>query len=134
MSAGVQLWTIDAAVKYRGQGLSAEYFMRWIDGFSYRGARLPTHSLFDTGALLQCGYYLVPHKLEAYARSSFVDGQFGGGYEVGGGVNWYVKGTREWRLTFEVLDINHSPAQNVLTGYRAGESGMLYQLQWFSDF
>jgi hypothetical protein len=37
-------------------------------------------------------------------------------------------------MTAEVLFINHSPAQNILTGYRAGESGTLFQLQWFSDF
>ena len=41
---------------------------------------------------------------------------------------------RDWRLTFEVLNINHSPAQNILTGYRAGESGTLFQFQWFTDF
>jgi hypothetical protein len=134
MSAAVQIWTIDAAIKYRGLGLSGEYFMRWIDAFDSRGGRLPTHSLFDYGALLQCGYYVVPKNLETYARSSFVNGQFGGGYEVGAGVNWYVKGSREWRITFEVLEISHSPAQNILTGYRAGESGTLFQLQWFSDF
>ncbi len=37
-------------------------------------------------------------------------------------------------MTFEVLRIDHSPAQNILTGYRAGESGTLYPLQWFTDF
>jgi hypothetical protein len=76
----------------------------------------------------------MPSKLETFARSSFVTGQFGGGYEVGGGVNWYFRNSRDWRATFEILNINHSPAQNLLTGYRAGESGMLYQLQLFTDF
>jgi hypothetical protein len=134
MSASVQVWTIDAAIKWRGLGLSSEVFMRWIDGFDARGGRLPMTSLFDSGALVQGGYYLVPKKLETYARSSFVDGRFGGGYEVGGGVNWYIRGSRECRITFEVLEISHSPAQNILTGYRAGESGTLFQLQWFADF
>ena len=68
------------------------------------------------------------------AINSFVTGRFGGGYEFGGGVNWYPRGSRDWRLTFEVLEINGSPAQNLLTGYRAGESGTLFQLQWFTDF
>jgi hypothetical protein len=133
-STHVQLWTIDAALKYRGLGLSGEYFLRWLDDFHPQGGALPIHSLFDHGGLLQGGYFLVPSKLEAYARTSFVTGRFGGGDEWGGGVNWYVRGTREWRMTFEVLSINHSPAQNILTGYRAGESGTLFQLQWFSDF
>jgi hypothetical protein len=133
-SAAVRIWSIDAAVKYRGFGLSTEYFLRWIDGFDTRGGQPTVHSLFDYGALVQGSYYLVPKKLETYARSSFVNGHFGGGYEVGGGVNWYVWGRRECRLTFEVLEISHSPAQNVLTGYRAGESGTLFQLQWIADF
>jgi hypothetical protein len=133
-SAAVQVWTIDAAMKYRGFGLSTEYFLRWIDGFDYRGGRPAVHSLFDYGALVQGGYYLVPKKLETFARSSFVYGRFGGGFEVGGGVNWYVRGRRECRLTFEVLEISHSPAENILTGYRAGESGTLFQLQWLVDF
>jgi len=134
ISTGVQVWTIDASAKFRGLGLSGEYFFRWLDDFKPSGGRLPFRSLFDTGGLLQAGYFLKPTKLETYARTSFVTGPFGGGNEFGGGVNWYVKGTRDWRLTFEVLRIDHSPAQNILTGYRAGESGTLFQLQWFSDF
>jgi hypothetical protein len=133
-SAGVQLWTIDAAIKYRGLGLSGEYFFRWLDTFRAENSHVPFHSLFDQGGLLQAGYFVNPGKLEAFARTSFVTGPFGGGNEFGGGANWYVRGTRDWRLTFEVLEINHSPAQNVLTGYRAGASGTLFQLQWFTDF
>lgn len=132
--ASVNLWTIDAALKYRGFSLSGEYFLRWIDDFKYRGGALAMDSLFDHGALLQTGYFVMPGWLEGFARSSFVSGRFGGGYEVGGGINWYLRGTRDWRMTFEVLNVNRSPAQNLLTGYRAGESGTLYQLQLFTDF
>jgi hypothetical protein len=134
ISTGVQLWTIDAAVKYRGLGISGEYFLRWLDGFKETGGGSPYRTIFDQGGLLQTGYFVAPGKLETFARTSFVTGPFGGGNEFGGGVNWYVKGSRDWRLTFEVLRINHSPAQNILTGYRAGESGTLFQLQWFTDF
>jgi hypothetical protein len=133
-AADVQLWTIDAAVKYRGLGISGEYFFRWLDHFKHFGGPLRSTSLFDQGGLLQAGYFLVPAKLETFARSSFVTGPFGGGNEFGGGINWYPRGSRAWRYTFEVLRINHSPADNSLTGYRAGESGTLFQLQWFTDF
>jgi hypothetical protein len=134
VSTGVNLWTIDAAVKYRGFSLSGEAFMRWLNDFDSRGGQLPIRSIFDDGALLQGGYYVIPGKVEGFARSSFVNGRFGGGYEWGAGVNWYVHGTRDWRMTFEVLNINHSPAMNLLTVYRAGESGTVFQLQWFTDF
>ena len=105
---------------------------RQLQGKPEAGRRSAPSSI--TGGLLQAGYFVIPGKLETFARTSFVTGPFGGGNEFGGGVNWYVQGSRDWRLTFEVLRINHSPAQNILTGYRAGESGTLFQLQWFTDF
>ena len=133
-SVNVSLWTIDMALKYRGFAVSGEYFLRWLNDFNYTGGELPLHQLFDHGALLQSSYFVIPSKLEGFVRSSFVTGHFGGGYEVGGGLNWYIRGNRDWRMTFEVLDVNRSPAQNLLTGYRAGASGTLYQLQLFTDF
>ena len=49
ISAGVQLWTIDAAVKYHGLSLSGEYFFRWLDTFKEAGAGRRYRSLFDHG-------------------------------------------------------------------------------------
>jgi hypothetical protein len=133
-STDVQLWTVDAAAKYRGFGIMGEYFFRWLDHFNAGGVPVPYRSLFDTGRLLQASHFLVPGRLEAFARTSFVVGHFGGGDEFGGGVNWYPRSSRDWRFTLEVLQISGSPAQNLLTGYRAGESGTLFPRQWFSDF
>jgi hypothetical protein len=133
-SVNVNLWAIDMALKYRGFALSGEYFLRWLTDFNHTGGKLPMQQLFDHGALLQSGYFVIPGRLEGFVRSSFVTGHFGGGYEVGGGLNWYIRGNRDWRMTFEVLDVNRSPAQNLLTGYRAGAGGTLYQLQLFTDF
>ncbi|HEY7328174.1 MAG TPA: hypothetical protein VH592_11060 [Gemmataceae bacterium] len=133
-AANVQLWTVDAAFKYRGLSLDSEYFFRWLDGFNSVGKAPAFASLFDFGALLQGGCFWIPTKLESYARSSVVSGRFGTGSEFGAGMNWYPKGSRNWRLTSEVLYLNHCPADNALTGYRAGESGTLVQLQCFTDF
>jgi hypothetical protein len=133
-SASVQLWSLDAGFKYRGFGLSGEYFLRWLDHLESAGAPSPFSSLFDHGGLLQAGYFLIPAKFEAFARTSFVTGHFGGGNEVGGGVNWYPQGKLTWRMTAEVIGISHCPAENLLTGYRAGESGILSQFQVIVDF
>lgn len=133
-SASVNLWAIDAAVKYRGWGISGEYLFRVLNNLNGAPVSPPQSSIFDHGGLLQIGKMIVPRRLEAFGRTSFVTGPFGTGYEYGGGINWHPSGTRDWRFTAEVLQIEDSPAQNLLTGYRAGSSGTLFQLQWFVDF
>lgn len=133
-AVSIQSWAIDAAFKYRGIGVSGEYFFRSLNDFKSAGGSPVANSLFDHGGLLQAGAFVKPNKIELFARTSFVDGRFGTGYEAGGGVNWFPKGTREWRFTGEALWIDGSPAQNLLTGYRAGEVGMLYQAQFIVDF
>lgn len=130
----VRLFAVDAAVKYRGFSLSGEYLFRWLDNFKQVGGPIPFNLLYDHGGLLQGGAFVIPKRVEGYARTSFVTGRFGTGEEFGGGVNWYMRASRDWRLTFEVLHVNGSPAQNILTGYRAGESGTLYQAQCLVDF
>ena len=89
-TTGAQLWSIDAAVKYRGLSLSGEYYLRWLDDLRYTGGPLSIRSLFDTGAYAQASYFVVPRRLEGYARFSSVAGHFGGGNEWSGGLNWYV--------------------------------------------
>ena len=133
-STNVRLWSIDAAAKYRGLSLSGEYYLRWLDDFSYIGGPLSVRGLFTHGAYAQTSYFIIPKRLEGYGRYSFVTGGQGGGDEWSGGLNWYVLGARSWRMTFDVTRINHSPADNDLTGYRAGESGTLFQLQMLTDF
>jgi hypothetical protein len=133
-TTNVRLWAMDAAFKYRGFGFSGEYYLRWLNDFSYTGGPLAIRGLFTHGGYAQASYFPIPRRLEAYARYSFITGGQGGGDEWSGGLNWYVLDTRSWRMTFDVTRINHSPADNVLTGYRAGESGTLFQVQMLTDF
>lgn len=132
--ASVCVAAIDAGVKWQGLSLTGEYFFRSIDELKSRGAAPEVSSLFDHGAYAQCGWFVLPREVELYARTSYVHGHYGGGREWGGGVNWFVNRTRHWRCTFEVLQIDHSPADNILTGYRAGESGTLFQTQLLVNF
>lgn len=132
-SARVNLWAFDAGFKYRGWSLSGEYLLRLLNGFHGSPTQPAQSSLLDHGGLLQAATMVVPRCLEAFGRTSFVNGAYGAGYEYGGGLNWYPYGNRDCRLTAEVLQITNSPAQNLLTGYRAGSSGTLLQLQWMLD-
>ncbi len=128
------LWTIDAGLKYRGFALTGEYYFRWLNNFSASGPLGAMKSVYDQAGYLQMSYAVIPKKLELYTRSSLVSGPFGSGNEYGGGLNWYVQESRKWRISGEVLQINRSPASNILTGYRVGESGTLFQLQLLTDF
>lgn len=132
--ATVKLWAIDVGFKWQGFSLTGEYYFRWTDDFRYRGAAPETDALFDHGAYAQVGYFLMPKEVELFGRTSFVQGNYGSGSEVGGGVNWFVNRTRHWRCTFEVTHIDNCPADNILTGYRAGQSGTLFQTQMIVNF
>jgi len=135
-AANVALFSYDLAIKCRGLSLSAEYYGRWMYGLNATGGPLPKSvlNLFDTGGLAQFSYAVVPKRFELFARTSGVFGKFGDGSEYGGGANCYPFSNRNVRITFEAKRINHSSANNVLYGYFAGESGMLYQLQLLTDF
>jgi hypothetical protein len=128
-----QLATVDAAWKYRGLGLYCEYYWRQLDNFKGEGTFNRSNS-FDQGGMAYLSWCFVPRTYEVYGRSSVVTGPYGTGQEYGGGLNWYLKQTRQARLTFEALHINRNPAQNFLYPYRAGYTGTAIQTQFVVVF
>jgi hypothetical protein len=128
-----QLATVDAAWKYRGLGLYCEYYWRQLANFKGTGTFNRTNS-FDQGGMAYLSWCFVPRTYEVYGRSSVVTGPYGTGQEYGGGLNWYLKQTRQARLTFEALHINRNPAQNFLYPYRAGYTGTAIQTQFVVVF
>lgn len=128
-----QLATIDAAWKYRGVGIFCEYYWRLLDNFRGTGT-FDRSSIFDQGGMAYLSWCFVPRTYEIYGRSSVVTGPFGTGQEYGGGLNWYLKQTRQARLTLEALHINRNPAQNFLYPYRAGYTGTAIQTQFLVVF
>ena len=128
-----RLASIDAAWKYRGVGLSFEYYLRTLDNFVGEGT-FERSSIFDHGGMGYLSWCFVPRTYEAYARSSVVTGPYGTGQEYGGGLNWYLKQSRQARLTLEGLYMNRNPAQNFLYPYRAGYTGTAIQTQFMVIF
>jgi hypothetical protein len=123
-----RLATVDAGWKWRGVGLNFEYYFRMLDDFTGQGQFSRT-SVFDHGGLGYLSWCFVPRTYEAYARSSVVTGPYGTGAEYGGGLNWYLKRSRQARLTLEAIYMNRNPAQNLLYPYRAGFTGTAIQTQ-----
>lgn len=124
------LATFDLATKYRGISLSGEYFLRWLTEISGDGPISDARrDLFDHGFHVQAGAFVVPKRLELFARSSTVFGPFGDGAEYAGGFNIYFRGTENWRFTFDVTHVVDSPAEQIRTGYNAGATGVLVRGQ-----
>ena len=134
LSATNRFWSLDAGLKYRGFSLSGEYYMRWLDNFQTDKPLPAIQKIFDQGGYTQLSYAVIPKKLELYGKTSVVAGPYGSGDDYGGGLNWYINSSRKWRATAEVLQVNRSPAFNILTPYRIGQSGTFMMFQLVTDF
>ncbi len=128
-SYDISLAAIDLAYKYRGLGLSTELY--WQDLLALQGNKpLPIRSTGAFGGFLQGGYFVVPQQGELYVRTSYVTGDYGGGYELGGGFNWFFRQGREnLRFTLDGAWLDGSPAGQNRTGYVAGQTGFLLRTQ-----
>jgi hypothetical protein len=65
-----------------------------------------------------------------YARSSYVTGAFGSGYELGGGFHQFIlPGRSNLFFTFDTAWLENSPAGQNRTGFVAGQTGLLVRAQ-----
>jgi hypothetical protein len=122
------LATVDAGLKYQGWAINFEYYFRLLDNFKGTGP-FDRAGIFDQGGMAYLSWCFVPRTYEVYARSSVVTGPFGTGQEYGGGLNAYIRRSRQARLTLEALHMNRNPANNILYPYRAGYTGTAIQTQ-----
>lgn len=127
------LYTVHAGMKFRGWCLSGEGFFRWLRNIqSIDGDNLG--SIFDSGYFAQLSKFVVPNRLEAYGRTSYVLGDFGDGRETACGINWYLFGARSARATLEIAELRDSPADQSRTAFVAGGSGTIVQAQLWTFF
>jgi hypothetical protein len=131
--ADYTMWALDAGVKYEGLALNGQYYFRWLNNFRADGP-VPQSSTFDHGFEASAGYFVIPQTCELYARTSYVFGAFRDSHEFCGGFNWYPLENRGVRVVGEVGRVEHSPVGNIITPYRAGQSGWMYLLQAQLDF
>ncbi len=129
----VWLYTVHLGLKKQGYSFTSEVFMRWLRNIEGTGGA-ELESLFDNGFYVQGGAFVIPKKLELFARGSAVTGNFGTGSEVAAGLNWHLFDERSARLTLDVTDVRDSPAEQSRTGYVAGASGTLVRMQLWTFF
>jgi hypothetical protein len=131
--ANYYLWAIDVGLKFRGLAVNAEFYQRWLNEFEADGP-LPVDSIYDWGFEASLGYFVVRSLVEAYVRTSYINGPFGNGVEGAGGANWYPFGTRQVWLNLEVIGIKDSPYEGTLYVYSSGQTGVLVQSQFLFRF
>ena len=77
---------------------------------------------------------LIPKRFEVNARISQVYGDYGDSLEYAGGVNWFINGTHNWKLSFDVTMLDSNPASNSGPDLRPGYDGMLFRTQLQAAF
>lgn len=126
-----QLLAVDAAMKYRGFFLQAEFYTRWLDDFQADGA-LPVEDIVDKGFHVQAAFYPVPKKLELYAATSQIYGDRDAGFDDSSeylvGLNFYPADTRDHRINLQVVDVNRSPVSSTFGYYVGGQDGTIVSL------
>jgi hypothetical protein len=133
-SYDVSLAAIDLAWKYRGVGLSSEIYFQDLLRLQGTGP-LPITSTSAFGGFIKGGFFIVPQETEVYARSSYVTGAYGSGYELGGGFNrFFFPGKDNLFFTCDAAWLEHSPAGQNRTGFVAGQTGLLVRAQIVAAF
>jgi hypothetical protein len=131
--ANFYLWAVDAGIKYRGLAFNAEVYQRVLNNFNADGP-LPLDSLHDWGFEASLGYFVLQSRLEAFARTSLVKGDFGTGVEGAVGFHWYPFDTRNVWLDSEAIWIKDSPYGSAYYVYSVGQTGFLLPVQFMLRF
>lgn len=120
--ADFDLWAVNAGFKYRGWALHAEAYYRRLGGFDADG-QLPLSKVEDRGFYVQGSYDVLPRKLQLYAGTSYIDGEFGDSSEYLVGLNWYPFDTRNLKFNAMVIRVNDSAVSSVFGYYVGGQDG-----------
>ncbi len=120
--ANFDLWALNAGFKYKDWALHTEAYWRSLSRFDADGP-LPLSEVKDTGWYAQGSYELLPQKLQVYAGTSVVDGQFNDSSEYLAGLNWYPYRTRNLKFNAMVIRVNDSPVNSVFGYYVGGQDG-----------
>jgi len=104
----------DIAFRYRGFSITAEWFLRTVDGDSkYSQWELLTGHSGAThlqGGYIQAGYFIVPKKVEVAARIGGIwDNEDDNTWEYTFGVNYYPFGSHNFKIQADFTRIEEAP-------------------------
>ena len=120
-----QMAAFNAAVKYEGYSLEAEYYSRWLNHFVTEGIVPVTH-LYDDGATLQASAMAIPKTLQVYFSGSKIYGQYGDPYDAAVGINWFPFHRRDVRVNVMGLYTYRSPVGYTAYPVPVGATGFTF--------
>jgi hypothetical protein len=120
--ATYQLNAFNAGLKYRGGFLQTEIYMRRLNRFT-ADSIVPVAHVYDSGWYLTGSYMVLAKRLELFAETSQINGQFNHDAEGIGGLNWYPGKTRNFRANLYMGHTNRSPVGSSFGYYTAGLRG-----------
>jgi hypothetical protein len=123
-----QLVSAAAGMKYRGFWLQSEGYARKLDDFIADGP-LPVKNIRNSGFYVQAADMIVPNRLELYASTSYVLGEYGHHpHEFIVGSNYYPWNTRNLRLNVQVINVSHSPVSSTFGFYIGQITGQVVSI------
>jgi cell division septum initiation protein DivIVA len=117
--------SFDGGIKYRGNALEAEYFMRWLDDYKGPGVSVvPNQS--DHGFQVQGSTMLKEKTLQLYLGASKIYGDFGKPWDARLGTNYFPFKNRVFRWNNELLYLSKSPVGYTAVPFAVGGKGWVY--------
>lgn len=89
-----------------------------------------TSDIDTHGFVVDVGYMLVRNSIELIGRIDAVNSAFGDSWEYAGGINWFINGTNNHKLTFDVAVLDGVPTVNSSDNYETGQVGTLFRVQY----
>ncbi|MBO9558367.1 MAG: hypothetical protein J7515_07240 [Caulobacter sp.] len=125
LEARYQMAAFDAAFKYKGYAVEAEYYARWLDNFKVEGT-MPWTSLYDHGYSLQASAMVIPKTLQVYASGSQIWGQYGNPNDLALGINYFPLQRRDLRVNAMALWVKNSPVGYTAYPVPVGGNGFTF--------
>jgi hypothetical protein len=120
-----QMAALDAAFKYRGYAVEAEYYARWLKALQFEGV-LPQDEFFDQGLTLQASAMVIPKTLQVYLSGSKIFGEYGDPYDIAVGLNYFPLKRRDLRLNVMGLWTENSPVGYTAYPVPVGANGFTF--------
>lgn len=117
--------SIDGGIKYKGNALEGEYYLRWLDHYKGPGTSI-IPDFFDHGFQLQASTMVVPKIFQVYLGGSKIFGTFGDPWDTRLGTNFFPFKNRVVRWNNELIYMSKSPVGYTAIPFTLGGKGWAF--------